>query len=229
MLLLLYVVFICCDPCLCCSLLKGYSIQHLPDGTVMVESIVIKVSSSSEDTNTKVLLLSWSYQVKPTVTSVWCCWSLSSGIRNSETSSNYPQTETQTRVGSSNRVEGWGDQPLSFLVFTFIFSFFFFSFFPCSISSLLFLIFFLYLLLLHYHLLLFLLLIYFFLTIFSSLFFFPIILLFLFTLLFLFFFLPFLFLFFNESAPSYAFLLIFLSDLILFTSFHCIHFSSLFF
>lgn len=108
LLLLLYVVFICCDPCLCCSLLKGYSIQHLPDGTVMVESIVIKVSSSSEDTNTKVLLLSWSYQVKPTVTSVWCCWSLSSGIRNSETSSNYPQTETQTRVGSSNRVEGGG-------------------------------------------------------------------------------------------------------------------------
>uniref|UniRef100_A0A4W6FMR0 Integrator complex subunit 11 n=1 Tax=Lates calcarifer TaxID=8187 RepID=A0A4W6FMR0_LATCA len=46
------------------SVLKGYTIQHLPDGTVMVESIVIKVSSSAEDTNTKVLLLSWSYQVK---------------------------------------------------------------------------------------------------------------------------------------------------------------------
>ncbi|XP_070766463.1 integrator complex subunit 11 isoform X1 [Enoplosus armatus] len=44
------------------SVLKGYTIQHLPDGTVMVESIVIKVSSSAEDTNTKVLLLSWSYQ-----------------------------------------------------------------------------------------------------------------------------------------------------------------------
>ena len=47
----------------CVSVLKGYTIQHLPDGTVMVESIVIKVSSSAEDTNTKVLLLSWSYQV----------------------------------------------------------------------------------------------------------------------------------------------------------------------
>ncbi|TKS76590.1 Integrator complex subunit 11 [Collichthys lucidus] len=44
------------------SVLKGYTIQHLPDGTVMVESIVIKVSSSAEDANTKVLLLSWSYQ-----------------------------------------------------------------------------------------------------------------------------------------------------------------------
>uniref|UniRef100_A0A3Q4BIY8 Integrator complex subunit 11 n=1 Tax=Mola mola TaxID=94237 RepID=A0A3Q4BIY8_MOLML len=44
------------------SVLKGYTIQHLPDGTVMVESIVIKVSSSAEDSNNKVLLLSWSYQ-----------------------------------------------------------------------------------------------------------------------------------------------------------------------
>ncbi|XP_029520929.1 integrator complex subunit 11 isoform X2 [Oncorhynchus nerka] len=44
------------------SVLKGYTIQHLPDGTVMVESIVIKVSSSTEEPNTKVLLLSWSYQ-----------------------------------------------------------------------------------------------------------------------------------------------------------------------
>ncbi|XP_038165320.1 integrator complex subunit 11 [Cyprinodon tularosa] len=44
------------------SLLKDYTIQHLPDGTVMVESIVIKVSSSAEDANSKVLLLSWSYQ-----------------------------------------------------------------------------------------------------------------------------------------------------------------------
>ncbi|KAM4563203.1 integrator complex subunit 11 [Odontesthes bonariensis] len=44
------------------SVLKGYTIQHLPDGTVMVESIVIKVSSSVDDTNAKVLLLSWSYQ-----------------------------------------------------------------------------------------------------------------------------------------------------------------------
>ncbi|MEQ2310293.1 Integrator complex subunit 11 [Ameca splendens] len=44
------------------SVLKDYTIQHLPDGTVMVESIVIKVSSSAEDANAKVLLLSWSYQ-----------------------------------------------------------------------------------------------------------------------------------------------------------------------
>ncbi|XP_077580648.1 integrator complex subunit 11 [Stigmatopora nigra] len=44
------------------SVLKGYAIQHLPDGTVMVESIVIKVSSSPEEANTKVILLSWSYQ-----------------------------------------------------------------------------------------------------------------------------------------------------------------------
>ncbi|XP_054645839.1 integrator complex subunit 11 [Dunckerocampus dactyliophorus] len=44
------------------SILKGYAIQHLPDGTVMVESIVIKVSSSPDDANTKVILLSWSYQ-----------------------------------------------------------------------------------------------------------------------------------------------------------------------
>ncbi|PWA31887.1 hypothetical protein CCH79_00006413, partial [Gambusia affinis] len=47
------------------SVLKDYTIQHLPDGTVMVESIVIKVSSSAEDANAKVLLLSWSYQVLP--------------------------------------------------------------------------------------------------------------------------------------------------------------------
>lgn len=46
------------------SVLKGYTIQHLPDGTVMVESIVVKVSSSAEDASMKVLLLSWSYQVK---------------------------------------------------------------------------------------------------------------------------------------------------------------------
>lgn len=45
------------------SVLKGYTVQHLPDGTVMVESIVLKVSSSSEDPNLKVILLSWSYQV----------------------------------------------------------------------------------------------------------------------------------------------------------------------
>ena len=46
------------------SVLKGYTTQHLPDSmSVMVESIVVKVSSSAEDPNTKVLLLSWSYQV----------------------------------------------------------------------------------------------------------------------------------------------------------------------
>lgn len=45
-------------------MLKGYTVQHLPDGTVMVESIVVKVSSSAEDASMKVLLLSWSYQVK---------------------------------------------------------------------------------------------------------------------------------------------------------------------
>lgn len=45
------------------SVLKGYTTQHLPDSmSVMVESIVVKVSSSAEDPNTKVLLLSWSYQ-----------------------------------------------------------------------------------------------------------------------------------------------------------------------
>lgn len=49
----------------CFSVLKGYTVQHLPDGTVMVESIVVKVSSSAEDASMKVLLLSWSYQVKP--------------------------------------------------------------------------------------------------------------------------------------------------------------------
>lgn len=56
----------CVDtPCLCVfSVLKGYTIQHLPDGTVMVESIVVKVSSSAEDASMKVLLLSWSYQVR---------------------------------------------------------------------------------------------------------------------------------------------------------------------
>lgn len=59
--------FLCFPPC---SVLKGYTIQHLPDGTVMVESIVIKVSSSAEDANTKVLLLSWSYQVKSSVLSL---------------------------------------------------------------------------------------------------------------------------------------------------------------
>nr|XP_055044848.1 integrator complex subunit 11 [Misgurnus anguillicaudatus] len=44
------------------SLLKSYGVQHLPDGTVIVESIVIKVTSSPEEPNLKVILLSWSYQ-----------------------------------------------------------------------------------------------------------------------------------------------------------------------
>uniref|UniRef100_A0A671N2C6 Integrator complex subunit 11 n=1 Tax=Sinocyclocheilus anshuiensis TaxID=1608454 RepID=A0A671N2C6_9TELE len=45
------------------SVLKSYSIQHVPDGTVIVESIVIKVTSSAEEPDLKVILLSWSYQV----------------------------------------------------------------------------------------------------------------------------------------------------------------------
>uniref|UniRef100_W5M2E8 Integrator complex subunit 11 n=1 Tax=Lepisosteus oculatus TaxID=7918 RepID=W5M2E8_LEPOC len=44
------------------GVLKEYSIQLLPDGTVMVESILIKVSSTADDPSTKILLLSWSYQ-----------------------------------------------------------------------------------------------------------------------------------------------------------------------
>ncbi|XP_026100276.1 integrator complex subunit 11 [Carassius auratus] len=44
------------------SVLKSYSIQHVPDGTVIVESIVIKVTASAEEPNLKVVLLSWSYQ-----------------------------------------------------------------------------------------------------------------------------------------------------------------------
>ncbi|XP_073678820.1 integrator complex subunit 11 [Garra rufa] len=47
------------------SVLKSYSIQHVPDGTVIVESIVIKVTSSAEEPNLKVILLSWSYQANP--------------------------------------------------------------------------------------------------------------------------------------------------------------------
>ncbi|KAI7794444.1 integrator complex subunit 11 [Triplophysa rosa] len=44
------------------SALKNYGVQHLPDSTVIVESIVIKVTSSPEEPNLKVILLSWSYQ-----------------------------------------------------------------------------------------------------------------------------------------------------------------------
>uniref|UniRef100_A0A4W4DVE5 Integrator complex subunit 11 n=1 Tax=Electrophorus electricus TaxID=8005 RepID=A0A4W4DVE5_ELEEL len=44
------------------SVLKGYAVQHLPDSTVMVESIVLKVSSSAEEPDLKVVLLSWCFQ-----------------------------------------------------------------------------------------------------------------------------------------------------------------------
>ncbi|XP_028663570.1 integrator complex subunit 11 [Erpetoichthys calabaricus] len=44
------------------TVLKDSSIQHLPDGTLMVESILIKVSTASEDPSTKILLVSWTYQ-----------------------------------------------------------------------------------------------------------------------------------------------------------------------
>ncbi|KAF7696221.1 integrator complex subunit 11 [Silurus meridionalis] len=44
------------------SMLRGYTVQHLPDGTVIVDSIVLKVSSSSDEPHLKVILLSWSYQ-----------------------------------------------------------------------------------------------------------------------------------------------------------------------
>uniref|UniRef100_A0A6I8QAQ1 Integrator complex subunit 11 n=1 Tax=Xenopus tropicalis TaxID=8364 RepID=A0A6I8QAQ1_XENTR len=44
------------------SVLKDYSVQHLPDGSIMVESILLQVSTHSEDPGTKVLLISWTYQ-----------------------------------------------------------------------------------------------------------------------------------------------------------------------
>ncbi|NXR10350.1 INT11 protein, partial [Semnornis frantzii] len=45
--------------------LKGqdYSVQHLPDGSITVESILIQATAHSEDQGTKVLLVSWTYQV----------------------------------------------------------------------------------------------------------------------------------------------------------------------
>ncbi|XP_069097174.1 integrator complex subunit 11 [Pleurodeles waltl] len=43
------------------SILKDYSVQHLPDGSVMVESILIQ-ASTQDDPSTKVLLVSWTYQ-----------------------------------------------------------------------------------------------------------------------------------------------------------------------
>ncbi|XP_072334325.1 integrator complex subunit 11 isoform X1 [Scyliorhinus torazame] len=44
------------------NILKDYPIQHLPDGSVMVESILIKISAMSEDQSTKDVLVSWTYQ-----------------------------------------------------------------------------------------------------------------------------------------------------------------------
>ncbi|XP_053572186.1 LOW QUALITY PROTEIN: integrator complex subunit 11-like [Bombina bombina] len=44
------------------SVLKDRSVQHLPDGSIMVESILLQVSTHSEDPGTKVLLISWTYQ-----------------------------------------------------------------------------------------------------------------------------------------------------------------------
>nr|KAF6294298.1 integrator complex subunit 11 [Pipistrellus kuhlii] len=44
------------------SLLKDHCVQHLPDGSVTVESILIQAAAHSEDPGTKVLLVSWTYQ-----------------------------------------------------------------------------------------------------------------------------------------------------------------------
>ncbi|XP_039365167.1 integrator complex subunit 11 isoform X2 [Mauremys reevesii] len=44
------------------GVLKDYSVQHLPDGSIMVESILIQATAQSEDQGTKVLLVSWTYQ-----------------------------------------------------------------------------------------------------------------------------------------------------------------------
>ena len=38
--------------------------QHLPDGSVTVESILVQAAAHSEDPGTKVLLVSWTYQVR---------------------------------------------------------------------------------------------------------------------------------------------------------------------
>uniref|UniRef100_H0ZXV1 Integrator complex subunit 11 n=1 Tax=Taeniopygia guttata TaxID=59729 RepID=H0ZXV1_TAEGU len=45
-----------------CGILKDYSVQHLPDGSITVESILIQATAHSEDQGTKVLLVSWTYQ-----------------------------------------------------------------------------------------------------------------------------------------------------------------------
>ncbi|XP_009669812.1 integrator complex subunit 11 [Struthio camelus] len=44
------------------AILKDYSVQHLPDGSITVESILIQATAHSEDQGTKVLLVSWTYQ-----------------------------------------------------------------------------------------------------------------------------------------------------------------------
>ncbi|KAL7978657.1 hypothetical protein Chor_010700 [Crotalus horridus] len=44
------------------SALKDYSVQHLSDASIMVESILIQVTVQSEDPTTKLLLVSWTYQ-----------------------------------------------------------------------------------------------------------------------------------------------------------------------
>lgn len=47
-----------------CSVLKDHCVQHLPDGSVTVESILVQAAAHSEDPGTKVLLVSWTYQVR---------------------------------------------------------------------------------------------------------------------------------------------------------------------
>ncbi|XP_063292382.1 integrator complex subunit 11 [Pelobates fuscus] len=44
------------------SVLKDRNVQQLPDGSIMVESILLQVSTHSDDSATKVLLISWTYQ-----------------------------------------------------------------------------------------------------------------------------------------------------------------------
>ncbi|KAJ7306404.1 hypothetical protein JRQ81_009751 [Phrynocephalus forsythii] len=45
------------------GVLKDYSVQHLSDTSIMVESILIQVTVQSEDPATKLLLVSWTYQL----------------------------------------------------------------------------------------------------------------------------------------------------------------------
>uniref|UniRef100_A0A2R9BL61 Integrator complex subunit 11 n=1 Tax=Pan paniscus TaxID=9597 RepID=A0A2R9BL61_PANPA len=44
------------------SVLKDHCVQHLPDGSVTVESVLLQAAAPSEDPGTKVLLVSWTYQ-----------------------------------------------------------------------------------------------------------------------------------------------------------------------